>query len=211
MSIAISSFTILQLQLQLHFQHAFYSLSHCRLPCEHLPRSPRIPGPQAVEGNEVESVSNGLLSDGYVAPGDGVVIANSTLTLDEDSVGRRGVAQPARDALKIIQAVLRESRKDNARVHEEHDLVPQECISSFNFVICHTAHKHQWDGAFGPDWGHWHQEFDIQVGGTVGYEIYYARSGWFKRQGDGGFLNWAYGGKVVGNSEGGSRIVFGRI
>ncbi|KAF8896147.1 hypothetical protein BD779DRAFT_1667989 [Infundibulicybe gibba] len=172
------------------------------------------PAPKPVEGNEIESISNGLLSDGYVAPGDGVFIANSTLALDEDSVGRRGVAQPARDALKIIQAVLRESRKDNAARSEfTKNMISslRNAYPSFNFVICHTAHKHQWDGALGPDWGHWHQEFDIQVGGTIGYEIYYARSGWFKRQGDGGFLNWAYGGKVVGNSEGGSRIVFGRI
>ncbi len=59
----------------------------------------------------------------------------------------------------------------------------------FNFVICHTKHSYTWDGNRGQDWDHWHEEFDIKIGGTIGYEVYWARSGTFKREGDGGYLN----------------------
>ncbi|KAF8867832.1 hypothetical protein BD779DRAFT_1604736 [Infundibulicybe gibba] len=148
-----------------------------------------------------------MLSDGYVAPGDGAVVTlNSTLTSGEDAVSQ-GFLQGGRDVLQIIQQVAENAKKDNiARSEFTKNMISslRNSYPSYNFVMCHTKHKHQWDGAFGPDWGHWHREFDIKVGGTIGYEIYYARS-------DGGFLNWAYGGRVVGNSEGGSRIVFGRI
>ncbi|KAF8896150.1 hypothetical protein BD779DRAFT_1667991 [Infundibulicybe gibba] len=172
------------------------------------------PAPRPVERNEVEVKQNGLLFDGYVAPGDGVAVTlNSTLALDEGVVAR-DILQGGKDILQIILTVLENAKKDNiARSEFTKNMIAslRRAYPSYNFVICHTKHIHKWDGAFGPDWGHWHREFDIKVGGTIGYEIYYARSGWFKRQGDGGFLNWAYGGKVVGNSEGGSRIVFGRI
>lgn len=38
----------------------------------------------------------------------------------------------------------------------------------FNYVICHTDHEYQWDGAEGADWAHDHTEFDVQIGGTIG-------------------------------------------
>ncbi|KAJ7174975.1 hypothetical protein C8R43DRAFT_1119008 [Mycena crocata] len=62
-------------------------------------------------------------------------------------------------------------------------------VPSGNYVICHTEHTAKWDGVQGTDWYHVHQEFDIKVGGTIGYEIYGATSGEFTRKGDGGFLN----------------------
>ncbi|KAF9465411.1 hypothetical protein BDZ94DRAFT_1234573 [Collybia nuda] len=79
----------------------------------------------------------------------------------------------------------------------------------FNWVICHTKHKTAFDGTRGKDWGHSHQEFDVKIGGTVGYEIYYFKSGKFTRQGDGGFLNWAYIGNVKSKSSDGKEITFG--
>lgn len=39
---------------------------------------------------------------------------------------------------------------------------------SLNYVICHTKHEYNWDGVQGQDWSHSHQEFDIQIGGTIG-------------------------------------------
>ncbi|PWN86916.1 hypothetical protein FA10DRAFT_235151 [Acaromyces ingoldii] len=59
-----------------------------------------------------------------------------------------------------------------------------------NYVICHTDHEYQWNGAEGADWGHAHYELDIQIGGTVGYEVYGSNvGGYFKGKGDGGYLN----------------------
>jgi hypothetical protein len=58
-----------------------------------------------------------------------------------------------------------------------------------NVVVCHTKHHYKWDGVQGQDWEHRHQEFDVQIGGTVGYEIYIAKGGEFWREGDGGYLN----------------------
>lgn len=71
----------------------------------------------------------------------------------------------------------------------------------FNWVICHVDHITQFDGVEGDDWGHGHEEFDIVIGGTVGYEVYYFGSGTFIRLGDGGFLNWAYGGNVISRTD----------
>ncbi|KAF8875939.1 hypothetical protein BD779DRAFT_1449774 [Infundibulicybe gibba] len=59
----------------------------------------------------------------------------------------------------------------------------------FNVVVCHGNHTFKWDGVEGRDWLHQHKEFDIKAGGTVGYEMYIARSGVFRNQGDGGYLN----------------------
>ncbi|RDB16393.1 hypothetical protein Hypma_002711 [Hypsizygus marmoreus] len=80
---------------------------------------------------------------------------------------------------------------------------------TLNYVICHVKHSTAFDGEKGTDWGHSHQEFDIKVGGTVGYEIYWAKSGTFTILGDGGYLNWAYFGNVKNKSADGKVIVFG--
>jgi hypothetical protein len=40
-----------------------------------------------------------------------------------------------------------------------------------NVVICHTAHEARFDGQQGVDWIHQHFEIDMNIGGTVGYEV----------------------------------------
>jgi len=78
----------------------------------------------------------------------------------------------------------------------------------FNWVICHTDHTTAFDGTQGTDWGHTHHELDISLGRTIGYELYWFRSGTFTRNGDGGYLNWAYEGVVTGTENGGSVVHF---
>jgi len=78
-----------------------------------------------------------------------------------------------------------------------------------NYVVCHTKHRYRFDGNRGSDWTHSHQEFDIKVGGTIGYEIYAFKSGEFWRQGDGGYLNWAYSGNVKSKNDNGKHLTFG--
>ncbi|KAF9456298.1 hypothetical protein BDZ94DRAFT_1315282 [Collybia nuda] len=56
----------------------------------------------------------------------------------------------------------------------------------YNFVVCHANHTYKWDGVRGEDWDVIHKEVDIVLGGTIGYDIYFARSGTFQLLGDGG-------------------------
>ncbi|KAL0948749.1 hypothetical protein HGRIS_008882 [Hohenbuehelia grisea] len=79
----------------------------------------------------------------------------------------------------------------------------------FNYVVCHTKHRTRFDDVRGVDWDHRHEEVDIKIGGTIGYEIYNFRSGEFWREGDGGYLNWAYAGNILSKSDDGKHLVFG--
>jgi len=79
----------------------------------------------------------------------------------------------------------------------------------FNFAVCHTKHTTDFKGVKGKDWGHTHHEFKVSFSKTIGYEIYWFRQGTFHRIGDGGYLNWAYDGKVVSTSNQGKDVVFG--
>ncbi|EJD44584.1 hypothetical protein AURDEDRAFT_114304, partial [Auricularia subglabra TFB-10046 SS5] len=70
-----------------------------------------------------------------------------------------------------------------------------------NVVVCHTDHEAHFDGQEGVDWAHTHFEIDIQLGGTIGYEVYVGGSGTFKRKGDGGYINWGWYVSVPGPEE----------
>ncbi|KAL0948796.1 hypothetical protein HGRIS_008926 [Hohenbuehelia grisea] len=143
-----------------------------------------------------------------------MVIGNGT------DIEPRQVVQIAKVATKAIEGIIDivnkiqdGIKKDNiARgdftqhlVRDMHQKYPQ-----FNWIICHVKHTTKFDGKQGVDWGHRHQEFDIKVGGTIGYEIYNFKSGEFWRKGDGGYLNWAYIGKVLKVDQNGKHIVFGK-
>ena len=43
----------------------------------------------------------------------------------------------------------------------------------FNWIICHTKHHYNWNGVRGQDWNHDHKEFDVSIGGTIGYVLHY--------------------------------------
>ncbi|RDB14950.1 hypothetical protein Hypma_016151 [Hypsizygus marmoreus] len=138
---------------------------------------------------------------------DGLVLA------DLDDRGRgSGVGEVVEMIINVVGMIKAGIAEDkNKRSGFTQDLVKQmnSKNSKLNYVVCHTKHKTAFDGTQGTDWGHSHQEFDIKVGGTVGYEIYWAKSGKFTREGDGGYLNWAYIGNVVSKSKDGKEITFG--
>ncbi|KAL0948797.1 hypothetical protein HGRIS_008927 [Hohenbuehelia grisea] len=135
-------------------------------------------------------------------------------------VERRQAAQVARvakvvidgvtDIIKGIQNGIKQDKLARsgftqqlvAQMHQKHP--------DYNWIICHTKHTTKFDGKRGTDWDHRHQEFDVKIGGTVGYEIYNLKSGEFTRQGDGGFLNWAYIGNIKKNDQGGKHLVFAK-
>ncbi|KAF6753786.1 ectomycorrhiza-regulated small secreted protein [Ephemerocybe angulata] len=78
----------------------------------------------------------------------------------------------------------------------------------YNWVVVHPKHTTTFDGEKGVDWGHLHHEYDLIVGGTVGYEVYWFTGGKFEIQGDRGYLNWAYYGDVISTSNGGATVEF---
>lgn len=46
---------------------------------------------------------------------------------------------------------------------ENHNKWPE-----FNWVIVHPDHTISFDGVKGENWDHFHREYDIQIGGTIG-------------------------------------------
>ncbi|KAJ8483347.1 hypothetical protein ONZ45_g14626 [Pleurotus djamor] len=114
--------------------------------------------------------------------------------------------------MTIIKAVQSHINSDKAaRSQFTQDLVSKmrHEYPSFNWVICHTKHTYKFDGRRGVDWDHKHQEFELgSLFGTTGYEIYNFKGGEFTRQGDGGYLNWAYYGNVLKSDQGGKHLVF---
>ncbi|KAF5359387.1 hypothetical protein D9756_003622 [Leucocoprinus leucothites] len=128
---------------------------------------------------------------------------------------RQGAARVARlvvkGIIKIVKGIIDGVKHDNeGRGQFTQDTVAngRSQYPDFNWVVVHTKHETDFDGVQDEDWGHQHQEFDIEIGGTIGYEIYWFRSGTFKRQGDGGFLNWAWGGAMTSTADDGATVTF---
>ncbi|KAF8997744.1 hypothetical protein BDQ17DRAFT_1362942 [Cyathus striatus] len=126
------------------------------------------------------------------------------LGLAEDAV--KGVV----DIVGGIKASVAKDKDDRGRYTQ--DLVQKTAQQHprFNIVVCHTDHEKKFDGKEGVDWGHSHQEFKARVGGTIGYEIYWFKSGWFHRKGDGGYLNWSWSGNAVKKEKNGAMLTFAK-
>ncbi|KAF4602786.1 hypothetical protein EYR40_006003 [Pleurotus pulmonarius] len=139
--------------------------------------------------------------------------SNNTQLL-EARKGRGGAGDIIGEAITgIITGIQDGINKDKeARSRFTQDLVGKLHAQhpNFNWIACHTKHDTKFDGKRGVDWDHRHQEFDVKIGGTIGYEIYNAKSGKFFRKGDGGYLNWAYIGKVLKTENNGKDITFGK-
>jgi hypothetical protein len=80
-----------------------------------------------------------------------------------------------------------------------------------NWVICHSSYSIAFDGVDGTDYGYTHHELKMSFGRTIGsvlleylqyfcfpfshtnllnrFDLYWAKSGTFNRNGDGGFIN----------------------
>ncbi|KAG6902767.1 hypothetical protein C0995_011915 [Termitomyces sp. Mi166 len=138
-------------------------------------------------------------------------------SITEAEVERRQVAQVVRVAVKIITKIVDKVKeginRDKKARGEFTKFVVDEGRKShpeFNWIACHTKHRTKFTGVKGKDWGHDHHEFDIKVGGTIGYEIYFAREGEFWNEGDGGYLNWAYSGFFTHDGKRNNHVVFKR-
>jgi hypothetical protein len=65
----------------------------------------------------------------------------------------------------------------------------KEKYPKHNVVMCHPKHVAKWQSVQGKDWGQDHVEFDIKLGGTIGYDVYWGSDGEFINEGDRGYLN----------------------
>ncbi|KAF8875936.1 hypothetical protein BD779DRAFT_1678038 [Infundibulicybe gibba] len=114
------------------------------------------------------------------------------------------------DAVKLVDKLIKILDGDkSARGEYTKSLVTgvRTCYPYFNVVVCHEQHDFKWDGVEGKDWLHQHKEFDIKAGGAIQMSI--ARSGTFRNHGDGGYLNWAYGGNIIATGVDGANVQFG--
>ncbi|KAG5634914.1 hypothetical protein H0H81_000347 [Sphagnurus paluster] len=66
----------------------------------------------------------------------------------------------------------------------------------FNYVVVHTRHSINFNGVRDVDWSVERYNYSLRIG-SVPYDLYVFRSGTFSLLGDGGFLNWAFTGRVV--------------
>ncbi|KAF5380436.1 hypothetical protein D9615_004667 [Tricholomella constricta] len=135
----------------------------------------------------------------------------------QGELDRRAVGGLVRVAAKLISKVVKKVKEDiekdkKARgeftkfvVNDGRRTAPQ-----FNWAICHTKHRHKFKGVRGKDWDHEHKEFDVIIGGTIGYEVYYTREGEFWNNGDGGWNNWAIAGFFDADGEGNKHVMFKR-
>ncbi|KAF5356951.1 hypothetical protein D9756_006373 [Leucocoprinus leucothites] len=169
-----------------------------------------------VRGNS-DMTKRDAFSDGQVArrspgletrhPDDGFEVSRR----EDHSIERRQAADIAKSVGGLIKSILEGVQHDNeGREKFTKDIVAKgrQQYPDFNWVVCHVKHETNFNGERGKDWGHQHQEFDLQIGGTVGYEIYWLRSGTFKRQGDGGYINWAWQGVISGTDNNGATVHF---
>ncbi|KAJ3524998.1 hypothetical protein NMY22_g10761 [Coprinellus aureogranulatus] len=125
--------------------------------------------------------------------------------------GPRMLVHIAKSAAEFIDTILEQVNQDNEGRSGFTQRAVRRCREKwpkYNWVICHTDHSTHFDGKQGKEWGHFHREYDIQIGGTIGYEVYWFESGKFVRHGDGGYLNWAYFGNVKSVSDDGATVVF---
>ncbi|KAJ3517420.1 hypothetical protein NMY22_g13968 [Coprinellus aureogranulatus] len=154
----------------------------------------------------VETITALPPGDGYVANPkvpDGAIPEAST----------KGYADLLKDILEIVYNVLTGVEHDDAGRGEFTKAVVSTCrqvYPEYNWICVHTAHTKAFDGKEGEDWGRGHGDFDLYIGGVVGYEIYYCRSGIFALHGDGGFQNWAWLGNTSSQSSDGRILMFRR-
>ncbi|KAK7039172.1 hypothetical protein VNI00_010076 [Paramarasmius palmivorus] len=107
------------------------------------------------------------------------------------------VAQVAQFGIDFLTGLAADDDENRGRFTQETVARSLAEHPDYNVVIVHPKHTANWEGEQGVDWAHRHQEFDVKLGGTIGYEIYVAKAGEFVLEGDGGFINWAFGGNFV--------------
>jgi len=118
----------------------------------------------------------------------------------------------AADIADLITAIINAANEDDTkRSTFTQDTVAQSQKKwpSYNWVICHVQYSYDFQGNQNTDWGKSHSELPLSwFGMTIGYDLFWFKSGTFTRLGDGGYINWAYYGTVTSRENDGSIVHF---
>lgn len=172
------------------------------------PGAPKTGAEKAVEVAKDTKTAVGLITDGVglatdIATGDAPKAIFDAIKLTVDGI----IA-----AFHAIQDVIARDKYMRSGFTQDTVSKLRNSHPKMNFVIVHTKHHYNFKGTKGKDWYHDHRELPVHfpVGSTIGYEIYGFGEGEFNREGDGGYLNWAYIGNVKSTSDSNSHIVFNK-
>ncbi|KAG6840758.1 hypothetical protein C0991_004608 [Blastosporella zonata] len=160
-------------------------------------------------------------------PFDGLSIDFGTHSLSSKTVLDRSIIEAQLDR-RIIGAIIRVAEKvielivSKVKEAIAHDKLERAKFTvhvcdmgradhkEFNWMVIHTKHRTKFEGTKGKDWDHSHKEFDVKIGGTIGYEVYYTREGQLWNNGDGDYINWAYEGFWKADGKGNKHVTFTR-
>ncbi|KIJ90964.1 hypothetical protein K443DRAFT_14790 [Laccaria amethystina LaAM-08-1] len=114
--------------------------------------------------------------------------------------------------IDFFEGLIDTANEDNSkRSNFTKDVVTQshQKWPHYNWVICHVKYETAFDGKQNTDWGKTHQELPLSwFDMTIGYDLYWFKSGTFTRVGDGGYINWAYDGAVTSTENDGKIVHF---
>ncbi|CAD6978281.1 unnamed protein product, partial [Tilletia controversa] len=106
---------------------------------------------------------------------------SAAAAVPQQLVQRGTVSDLADVGAKIAQIILDgQAADDEVRGRFAQNMVDgfrREYGDATNIVVIHTGHDYAWNGAQGDAWQHWHYELDVQIGGTIGYEMYASKVG----------------------------------
>jgi hypothetical protein len=172
------------------------------------PGAPKTGVAKAVEVAKDTKTAVGLITDGVglatdIATGDAPKAIFDAIKLTVDGI----IA-----AFHAIQDTIARDKYMRSGFTQEAVAKLRGSHPKMNFVICHTGHHYNFPGVKGKDWYHDHRELKVHfpIGSTIGYEIYGFGAGEFFREGDGGYLNWAYIGNVKSSDNNGGHVVFNK-
>jgi len=169
--------------------------------------------PKDTAGKVLEAAKDTKTAIGLIT--DGVGLATDIATGDVPKAIFDGIKLTVDGIIAAFHAISSAIEADKyARSGFTQDTVSKlyQKHPQMNFVICHTGHHYKFPGVKGKDWYHDHRELNVKfpVGSTIGFEIYGFTQGEFFREGDGGYLNWAYIGRVAKKEDDGKHITFSK-
>ena len=111
------------------------------------------------------------------------------------------------DLYGIVEGLVNAFNSQNVNREEATQLMVDHYTRAFpdkNCIVCHSPHVQSLNGMV-----HDHIELPQRVG-TIGYEIYVFDDGIFTNLGDGGYINWAFGGNFVQDPDNPKRVHFSK-
>lgn len=99
----------------------------------------------------------------------------------------RAVFEEIRGAFNVKDMHEHQGRFTQSFVQAAREKYPEWNV----LITCQQTDRHFVDEI------HQHEELDLGIFGTRGYEIFFCKSGDFTRFGDGGFENWCFNGNYV--------------